>query len=173
LESWRDWRGADSWKLIDRGIEHPKLEKEGLDGLLTDDGTSPGDEGGEVKSAPRLFADVEALARMTHVAALPKVVRRSKRTASAKYFAVDASGKGFGNAIVVDSVCHGEFGYWSGDVEKEDWNFKELANLVNGVTRVYKAGHLRSTDLFLFKDNAVAEGVYYNGGSDRNKKLNK
>jgi len=37
LESWRDWRRADSWKLIDRGIEHPKLEKEGLDGLLTDD----------------------------------------------------------------------------------------------------------------------------------------
>ena len=32
LESWRDWRGADGWKLTDREIEHAKLEKEGLDG---------------------------------------------------------------------------------------------------------------------------------------------
>jgi len=34
----------------------------------------------------------------------------------------------------------------------------ELANLVNGVTRAYKAGHLRSTELFVFTDNAVTEG---------------
>jgi len=172
LDSWRDWRGADGWKLTDQEIEHAKLEKEGLDGPLTDDRTSPGDKAGEVKSVPRLFADVEALARMTQVAAPPKVVHRSKRTTSAKYFAGDASGKGFGNAIVVDGVCHGEFGYWSGDVEKEDSNFKELANLVNSVTRAYKAGHLRSSNLFVFTDNAVAEGAYHNGGSNRNKKLN-
>ena len=88
MESWRDWRGADDWKLTDREIEHAKLEKEGLDGPLTDDGTSPGDEAGEVKSAPRLFADVEALAKMAHAEAPPKVVRRSRRTASLKYLQV-------------------------------------------------------------------------------------
>ena len=132
LESWRDWRGADGWKLTDREIEHAKLAKEDLDGPPEQDGLSRLGEGGEVDAAPRLFADVEALAAMTQCEAPPKVVRRSKRTASAKYFAGDASGKGFGNAIVVDGVCHGEFGYWSGDVEKEDSNFKELANLLRG-----------------------------------------
>ena len=43
---------------------------------------------------------------------------------------------------------------------------------MNGVTRAYKAGHLRSTKLFVFTDNRVAEGEYCNGGSNRNKKLN-
>ena len=172
LESWRDWRGADGWKLTDREIEHYKLAKEELDGPPEQDGVSRLGEGGEVDAAPRLLADVEALAAMTQCAAPPKVVRRSKRTASAKYFAGDASGKGFGNAIVVDGICHGEFGYWSGDVEKEDSNFKELANLVNGVTRAYEAGYLKNTELFVFTDNGVAEGAYYNGGSNRSKKLN-
>ena len=117
-------------------------------------------EQGEVKAAPRLFADVEALVQMTQCVVPPKVVRRSKRTGSAKYFAGDASGKGFGNAIVMDGICHGEFGYWSGDVEREASNFKELANLVNGVTRAYEAGHLKNTELFVFTDNAVAKGAY-------------
>ena len=121
---------------------------------------------------PWLFADVEALSKMTQFAAPPRVVWRSRRTVSAKYFAGDASGKGFGNANVVDGICHGEFGYWSGDVEREDSNFKELANLVNGVERAYEAGYLKNTELFVFTDNAVAEGAYYNGGSNRRKKLN-
>ena len=79
----------------------------------------------------------------------------------------DAKGKGFGNAIVVDGICHGEFGYWSGDVEQEDSNFKELANLVNGVERAFEAVFLENTELLVFTDNTVAEGAY-----NRSKKLN-
>jgi len=57
--------------LTDQEIEHAQLEKKGLDGPLTNTEIISGGKGGEVKSAPRLFADVEALARMTQVAAPP------------------------------------------------------------------------------------------------------
>ena len=57
--------------MTDQEIEHAQLEKKGLDGPLTNTEIIPGGKGGEVKSAPRLFADVEALARMTQVAAPP------------------------------------------------------------------------------------------------------
>ena len=118
LESWRDWQGIDGWKLTDQEIKYAKLEKEGLDGPPAESGAVHIGKGGEVKAAPRLFAQCEAP---------PKVVQRSRKMASAKYFAGDASGKGLGNAIVVDGICHCEFGYLSSDVEKEDSNFKELA----------------------------------------------
>ena len=54
LDSWRDWRGADGWKLTDREIEHAKLAKEDLDGPPEKDGAFRLGEGGalvkEVKS---------------------------------------------------------------------------------------------------------------------------
>jgi len=125
-----------------------------------------------VEGVSRLAKDVEALSKLTQFEAPPKVVRRSKTTASAKYMGGDASDKGFGNDLIVEGVCHAEFGCWSGDVEAEDSNFKELFNLVNAIENAYHAGHLKATELFVFTDNAVAEGAYYNGGSNRNKKLN-
>jgi len=94
--------------------------------------------------------------KLTQFEAPPKVVvRQSKRTSSAKYMGGDASaGKGFGNALMVDRVCHAVFGSWSGDIEVEDSNFKELFNLVNAVENAHQAGHLKSTELFVLTDNA-------------------
>ena len=170
LESWREWRGADGWKMAAREIEYA-MEQEEYEGPAQEQGARI-EVGGTVKGVPRLAMDVEALSTLTKFEAPPKVVRRSKRTASAKYMGGDASGKGFGNALVVDGVCHAEFGSWSEEVEAEDSNFKELYNLVNAIENAYHAGHLKATELFVFTDNAVAEGAYYNGGSNRNKKLN-
>ena len=41
---------------------------------LAKEGDSQFGKGGEVKAAPRLFADVEALSKMTQFAASPRVV---------------------------------------------------------------------------------------------------
>lgn len=43
---------------------------------------------------------------------------------------------------------------------------------MNTIENTYQAGHLKATELFVFTENDVIEGAYYNGGSNHNKKLN-
>ena len=165
IDSWRPFRDNEGWKMMQSVIDAKLGEG---DSASYDAEIEPSKF---IKPLPRLRRDFEVLKDLTETEAPPKVVRRKKGTASARYGFGDASGKGFGNAIEVGGKIYAEFGQWSVEVEDKHSNYKELRNLVNAVVKAYKRGILKDCELFLFTDNFVAECGYYNGGSNRNKEL--
>ena len=165
IDSWRPFRDNEGWKMMQSVIDAKLGEG---DSASYDAEIEPSKF---IKPLPRLRRDFEVLKDLTETEAPPKVVRRKKGTASARYGFGDASGKGFGNAIEVGGKIYAEFGQWSVEVEDKHSNYKELRNLVNAVIKAYKRGILKDCELFLFTDNFVAECGYYNGGSNRNKEL--
>lgn len=175
LESWRDFRDKDGWKLVDKEIQMLMAGRKDYRPLPTLFGELErlkGEARTTVVAAPRLKGDVDALSQMTRAVRAPKVVRRSRKVVSAHYGLGDASGKGFGNGLVVDGVCHMEYGNWDGHHKDDHSNVKELTNLVIAVENAYAKGLLVNAELFLCTDNFVAESTYYKGGSNKNSKLN-
>jgi hypothetical protein len=175
LESWRDWRNKDGWKLPAREIEtliDAMKDYAPLPVLFTDLPKKKGKCIDTVTAAPRLKADVEAMSRLVRARVAPKVVRRSRKMATAYYGLGDASGQGYGNGLVIGNQCHMEYGHWNDEIRAKHSNIKELTNLVGTVENAYAKGLLVNAELFLCTDNFVSEAAYYNGGSTRNSELN-
>jgi len=89
LESWRDWRNEDGWKLPLREIK-TLIEAMGdhapLPVLFKDLPLRNGKCIDIVKAAPRLRRDdVEAMSKLVSAKIAPKVVRRSRKVVSAHY----------------------------------------------------------------------------------------
>jgi hypothetical protein len=167
IDSWRGYRHDDGWKMTEAEI---RASIEADDDFLNIEESKVQSE--MVEAVPRLYNDVLALSELTKDEAPPKVVKRRKRSGMVSYGFGDASGQGFGNAIEIDGKSYTEYGTWSRKLESKHSNYKELRNLVNAISKGYKAGLLRNTEIFLFTDNFVAECAYYNGGSNVNKDLN-
>ena len=77
----------------------------------------------------------------------------------------DASGKGFGSSLVIDSVIVFRHGQWVEEIKKESSNYHELSNLMFAIEEVYKSGHLENGELFMFTDNMTAKATFYKGMS--------
>jgi hypothetical protein len=168
IDSWRPHRDSDGWKLTQSEIE-AAMEEDDEYVFRESQKMSAGDQ---VKAVPRLKSDIAALMKLTESPTPPKVVKRRKVSASACYGFGDASGKGFGNALVINGTIYSEYGTWNAKLESKHSNYKELRNLVNSVLSAYEGGRLKNAELFLFTDNFVAECAFYNGGSNVNKDLN-
>ena len=81
------------------------------------------------------------------------------------YMPGDASGSGFGSALIGPQEVAYEAGTWSGDWRAESSNFREADNLVTRVEALAAEGALVDQELFLFTDNLVFEMGYYKGHS--------
>ncbi len=89
----------------------------------------------------------------------------------------DASGKQFGATLSKNYNCRGRLtdsstdgicvrfriGIWSPEEEEESLNYKELRNLVDTINEELVAGRLGDCKLFIFTDNLMAEGCFYQG----------
>ena len=60
------------------------------------------------------------------------------------------------------------FGVWCNEISEKSSNYRELLNLVLGMEAEYHGGRLRGVEVFLFTDNAVAEGAFYKGSAVSN-----
>ena len=165
IDGWRPFRDEEGWKLTyaileakDNGMWEELMKAE------PDEFVTP---------MARLKPDFEALKALTDFDAPPKVVRRRSKVGTVFYGFGDASGKGFGFCLEINGVNHSEYGKWNAVIEAKHSNYKELRNLVTAVEKAHQLGQLDNCELYLFTDNYVAECAYYNGGSNRNKDLDK
>jgi len=160
LDSWREHRDDEGWKLIgvnwNEDLEDPSLTEENSD-----------IEGppARVKPVPRLKADIEALSLLTQPKLAPKRMIRNSKVISVVYGFGDASGKGFGTGLKIDGQLYYRFGEWCSEVSELSSNYRELYNLVLGIQELAHQGKLAGTEIFLFTDNSTAEGAFFRGTS--------
>jgi hypothetical protein len=90
---------------------------------------------------------------------------RSKSTFTAYYVFGDASSGGFGSTVVRPNGLYGCFGIWGRDTKEQSLNYCKLRNLVKTVKEEAKEGYLQGGELWLFTNNATAEGCFFHGRS--------
>ena len=78
------------------------------------------------------------------------------------YMTGNASGAGFGSALIGDDGPLYKAGTWSGDWHAESSNFRETDNLVTRVVLIVLDGVIMGHELFMFTDNLVFDMGYYN-----------
>jgi hypothetical protein len=120
-----------------------------------------------VKFTTRLRDDVDALMKLTDLATPPERRVRSKFITWLTYGFGDASGKGYGAALLLwDGVIFYRQGLWKWTIIKErSSNYRELRNLVDGLERAAEKGLLDGTEVWMFTDNTTAEAAFFRGSS--------
>ena len=177
LESWREGRDAEGWKLRSGGWDanfDEESEMAAVKGdLMTLSGSPDGAENrnmgpssGLTKAVPRFKQDLKALLKLSE--GLEPAVRRvrSGKSRMAVYGFGDASAAGFGATIDRPGIgLYGRFGLWGKDSEAESSNYRELNNLVETVEEEAMEGRMEGGELWIFTDNSTAESVAHKGGS--------
>ena len=195
LESWRDHRDEDGWKLnknqiknsIDSALRCEDVEDAREFELEEDDEDLWHSIGGEkvidpkvikdvpllVKPVTRLRDDITALIHLTESKTPPKrYIRGSGKICVVRYGFVDASGNGFGSSIELDGVILFETGVYKDKASPgyrtgshESSNYKEFENLVIFLEDLYARECLNGCEVFIFTDSTTAEAGFYRGTS--------
>ena len=158
IDSWRDNRDDDGWKLSTSHIMNkinPELESE----------ATPPAAPSSVKAVPRFKDDLKALTFLTSSEIPPVVKVQTKSIYIVKYKFGDASGGGFGVSTL--TANNGEFhikaGTWTEKGSANSSNFREFGNFVLDLEEESKLGNLEGAEIFTFTDNSTTESAFYNG----------
>ena len=81
------------------------------------------------------------------------------------YVPGDATGSGFGSAVIDTKGIRYQAGTWSGDWRAESSNFREADNLVLRLEQIGREGLVQGHEIFMFTNNFVFEACYYKGHS--------
>ena len=169
LETYRDTRRADGWKMSHKEIEAAK--RAGTEFRIQE--TPPE----RVKAAPRMESDLGALQLLVDSDAPPKRRVRSRLVLEIFYGFGDASAIGHSTnfqgarrdvkheTFEVDGRIYYRYGHWCERVSEESSNYRELLNLVESLEAQVASGRLRGAEVFLFTDNSTAEAVFWKGTS--------
>jgi hypothetical protein len=152
LDSWREGRDDDGWKIPGWHPEElPSAAPNAPDTVLP---------------VPRLADDLNALAVLFTPDTPPRRAIRSQAVTTCIYGFADASGAGFGSSLQLPtgSISY-RYGLWGKDAEGSSSNYRELRNIVECLESESAAGHLSGHEVFLFTDNTTAESAYYKGNS--------
>ncbi len=164
LDSWRTNRDAEGWKVAQSNTASGFWD-ESNDQWITFH--SPSEHPTHLTPVPQLHSDLTSLGHLMSSPTPPVRLLRSSTLLVATYGFADASGAGFGSSIALpDGSTRFRHGFWGRDAESRSSNYRELRNLVETVEEFVQSGEHIGTELFLFTDNATAEGAYYKGNSD-------
>ena len=166
IDGWREGREEGGWKAT--GPPSMASRRASEDELGRRSGGTPAkvDPGPEhVLPQPRLHRDVKCLMELTALADPPRHLFRVGALMAAFYVPGDASGSGFGSAVIGEHGIEYQSGTWSGDWRGESSNFREADNLVRRLEEMVASGTASSQEVFLFTDNLVFESCYYKGHS--------
>lgn len=174
LDRWRPSRDQEGWKVLNVVRLH-------LDQTSFHAG-HPSEPPEEVLGVPRLASDLEALTALFSPDTPPRRVVRSRQVLVTLYGFGDASGDGFGQTLMTPAGIKYTYGLWGSVLSSQSSNYREfrnllelvdaeasdtfpsLAQLVTSVERLV-ADAPPNMEMFLFTDNAVAEGAFYKGTS--------
>ena len=172
IDGWRGDRTWDGWRLhckkasegcTKAAMSTRRVKNDTLDASATAAIPSePALKDPEwVLPMPRLWGDARALVELTNTDEPPRPHYRGSSNNVAFYMPGDASGSGFGSALISAHNVLYEAGTWSGDWRAESSNFREADNLVTRVEALAAEGAIVGQELFLFTDNLVFEMGYY------------
>ena len=173
LNSWRDGRDRDGWKIPEKSY---KLFLElGRRGDEFDDyndmykvSTSKSES-----QAPEKVQAQELMKEHLHIlvemfSAEEPVLRlvRGSSILEVLYIFGDASGLGFGSSWLSNKKeVKYRFGVWGMNSDKTTSNYRELRNLVETLERSGADGELKGKEVFVFTDNSTAESIAAKGSS--------
>ncbi|KAL7576958.1 hypothetical protein ACA910_006714 [Epithemia clementina (nom. ined.)] len=166
LESWREDRDEDGWKMTPREralVNRGDDEKRDVVGDNYNPNLKPPDM---VVPAPRFKDDVLVLFELTKASHPPRILVRPTGQAIAALMFGDASGTGFGTSLWLQgsSEVHAEHGIWTKAYGARSSNFCELYNLVSRIESLSKEGTIQEvTELCEFTDNSTMESAFYKG----------
>ena len=158
LESWRDDRNVDGWRLPEKDRRKRKRDE-----ALNFEGPPK-----EVSQAPRFKDDVFALAELTKDETPPCIPARPTRGAKVAIIFGDASGEGFGSSLWLygSTTVETEHGLWTRQYGGRSSNYRELYNLVLRLETMVKDGTIpKGSEVFMFTDNSTAESAFFKGTS--------
>lgn len=176
IDSWRPGRDEEGYKLSAK-VLRAMAEKEAMPlpcRREDEDAASLEEAAGAEEITPpervqpvgRLLEDVEALLDLTSPAEPPKDAVRAQEAMVALYLPGDASGTGFGSAIISEEEgLLYEAGMWATSYAEESSNFREASNLVKKLVELVGGEKLKGREVFLITDNEVFERTYYKGHS--------
>ena len=166
LDSWRDFRDDDGWRLTMTEI------KEACDNDNEMKYLYPKNAPKHVLPSTRLEDDLNCL--LDIFKGEYPVVRhvRTSLILVAYYGFGDASGSGFGTSIQHKNGLKVRHGLWGRDSNKQSSNYRELCNLVEAVEEAVIDGSVQGSELFIFTDNSVAEGCFYRGTASSRRLFN-
>jgi len=161
LESWRDGRDAEGWKLSVLADRAAYMESQDL-GEVDPEGEAPP----EVKATPGLVRDAKALLQFFAPEAPLLLPVRPRSKDMVAYVGGDASGNGFGAGTQIGGdrvyVQHGQ---WKEEDSKRGSNWREGANLANRLLRDIAAGRLDEREVWVVTDNRTWASVCNKGTS--------
>ena len=180
LNSWRQGRDAEDWKVSDKQWQkiileqyhNGKITAEELDagGSLTLEKDLAAPKG--VTASPRFADDVESLlAIFESTDDPPHVNLRSKKIVTVIYGFGDASGSGLGSTFTCGSGFTFRIGVWGAAEQPESSNWKEFTNVVEALEEEGETGNLNQAEIFMFTDNSTVESCAEKGSSSSKKLL--
>ena len=155
LDSWRKGRDNEGWK---QNYKPLLFSEEDCD---VEDAYAPID----VFPVPRLRDDLFALNSLLEGEIPKRVKSRLSKSGWVSYGIGDASGNGYGAAVHLKDRLSYRYGQWASNISEQSSNYRELRNLVDTIEKLYRDGHLKDCELFLFTDNLVADYAYHKGTS--------
>ena len=166
IDGWREGREEGGWKATGPPSMASRRAREDELGRRSGGAPVKADQGPEhVLPQPRLHRDVKCLIELTALAEPPRHLFRVGALMAAFYVPGDASGSGFGSAVIGDHGIEYQSGTWSGDWRTESSNFREADNLVRRLEAMVASGRAAGQQVFLFTDNLVFESCFYKGHS--------
>ena len=173
IDGWRPGRVAGGWRNRHRPHHQPRRHMEArrewdheVHGVRREGGQTEEEDAPVVVAVqPRLRRDVRCLRRLTDTNTPPRERYRAQRAAVSFYMPGDASGKGFGSALIGPQKVVYHAGTWARRWRRESSNFREADNLVRRVEELVEDGTMQDQELFVFTDNWVFENCYYKGHS--------
>ena len=158
LESWRDDRDEEGWRLPEKDRRKRKHSE-------SQESNVPPKE---VVQSPRFKSDVAALSNLTKDETPPRIQARPIAGAKVAIVFGDASGEGFGSSLWLygANIVETEHGLWTREYGSRSSNYRELCNLVLRLEALIDDGTIPSgAEVFVFTDNSTAESAFYKGTS--------
>jgi hypothetical protein len=161
IDSWRDNRDAEGWKIPGAVSAYPEgywdesLEHEPSQTLRPR----------YVLPVPRYSSDLQALQSLLAPCDPPLRFVRQNRIHAAFYGFVDASAGGFGSSFTTPRGIHYTYGVWGKDQQHASSNYRELNNLVTSIETMTSDGTLAGGEVYIFTDNFTAESAFYKGNT--------
>lgn len=178
LNSWRDQRDEEDWKMPDKRWKAFLFERFGSKLITEDelesclDGSDDDEAPNVVRASPRLASDVDALMSILfQTPVTPTVSIRSTRLVTVIYGFGDASGTGLGATFTCGSGFNFRIGVWGSLEDPESSNWKEFANIVEALEDEASEGNLDNTEVFMFTDNSTVEACLEKGSSSSRRLL--